>query len=210
MPYAQASCGMFFNRNRSTITDEFMPSKTNTSQRSKSGYRVVNDSMESRGAHQDPKRHLYVITENAGYLAAITTRLIERDFDRRFKKHGSSFGQWPILIHLWAKDGQTQRELCRRVVVEEATMTNTLNRMVKAGLVERRQAPEDRRQQQIFLTRSALRLRDKMVAEALASNEVALKGVSARDRATLRRVLARIVVNLREQPSIAPSFSSRG
>ena len=159
--------------------------------------RVVNDPTESAGRHQSKDSSLFVISENIGYLAAITFRLMERDLNRRFQIHGASFGQWPILIHLWARDGQTQRELCRRVVVEEATMTNTLNRMAAQGLIARKRDAEDGRVQRIFLTPKGERLRDPLVRAAMEANEAALTPLGARERANLRKVLDRIVAGLR-------------
>ena len=47
-------------------------------------------------------------------------------------------GQFAVLLELWAGDGLTQKELVERLDVEQATMANTLARMVRDGLVERR------------------------------------------------------------------------
>jgi len=46
--------------------------------------------------------------------------------------------QFLALSELWGDDGLTQRELAERLGVEQATMANTLARMERDRLVERR------------------------------------------------------------------------
>ena len=148
------------------------------------------------GAASDEQPNVLVIGENIGFLAAMTTRLIEREVNSRLTHHGLTAGQLPVLAQLWAEDGLIQRDLCQRIVVEAATTTKTLNRMASEGLLERRADPFDRRQQRIFLTPKGLELRDKLAPEVVAINSLLLQGLSSRQANELRRLLTRVVTNL--------------
>ena len=73
----------------------------------------------------------YAVDDNLGYLANRTARLMAQMFSRRLQRHGVALAQWAILLFLYAKDGQTQRELSRVVAIEPPTVARTIDRMVR-------------------------------------------------------------------------------
>lgn len=91
-------------------------------------------------------------------------------------------GQFPALLALWQKDGQTQRELVDLLDVEQATMANTLNRMERDGLILRKEHPSDGRAKIICLTDKARVIREEAYAAASAVNDRALMGFSEEER----------------------------
>jgi DNA-binding MarR family transcriptional regulator len=93
--------------------------------------------------------------DSATYLASLLAKGFSRSLQQRSETLGFSPGQFPLLIELWNEDGLTQRQLIDRLDIEQATMANTLARMERDGLIERRQHPTDKRAQQIFLTSKA-------------------------------------------------------
>ena len=93
--------------------------------------------------------------DSATYLASLLAKGFSRSLQQRSEALGFSPGQFPLLIELWNEDGLTQRQLIDRLDIEQATMANTLARMERDGLVERRQHPTDKRAQQIYLTPKA-------------------------------------------------------
>ena len=109
-------------------------------------------------------------SESATWLASQLARGFTRALHARAAKLGFSPGQFPILIELWEEEGLTQRQLLDRVDVEQATIANTLSRMERDGLVERRVHPKDKRAQQIFLTEKARAMREELSGDASAWN----------------------------------------
>ncbi|MBP2637990.1 MAG: ohrR 2 [Firmicutes bacterium] len=67
-------------------------------------------------------------------------------------------GQMAILYTLYNGDGITITELSKKCYLDNSTLTGVIDRLEKAGLVLRKEHPEDRRQLFIYLTDSA---RDK-------------------------------------------------
>lgn len=115
---------------------------------------------------------------SAGYLANHMARLFAVGLQRRIKPLGLSTGQFPALVALWTKEGQTQKELVQQLDIEQATLANTLSRMERDGLISRKPCEEDGRVQRIFLTEKARALRKEAIGSAEAQNAVALRGFS--------------------------------
>ncbi len=136
-----------------------------------------------------------------GYLTRIAFRSFSRSLERRTLALGVSLGQWPFLRVLWQEEGMTQRELSRRVAMQEPTTVSALNSLEKSGLVRREPSTEDRRKTHIFLTARGHELRREMLACVTEVNEIAAHGIDAEDMATLRRVLASISENLARDDS---------
>jgi DNA-binding MarR family transcriptional regulator len=131
-----------------------------------------------------------------GYLTRITHRAFSRQLERRTQMAGVSSGQWPFLRVLWNQEGMTQRELSRRVGMQEPTTVSALNSLERNGLVRREPSQEDRRKVHVHLTPKGRDLRADMMASVAEVNEIATRGVDPRDMETLRRVLAKLSENL--------------
>jgi DNA-binding MarR family transcriptional regulator len=138
----------------------------------------------------------YAIDDNLGYLINRAARLVAQMFSRRLQRHGVALAQWAILLFLYARDGQTQRELSRVVAIEPPTVARTIDRMVRDGLVRREPHPHDGRATRILLTPRALALREELAAESLAGNELAARVLSAEELETLKSLLRRVIDGL--------------
>jgi len=131
--------------------------------------------------------------ESAGYLANHMARLFATALHDRIRPLGLAPAQFMTLLELWDEDGLTQKDLVRRLDVEQATMANTLKRMERDRLITRHENPDDRRAQLIRLTRKAKDLRDDATAAAMAVNETALAGFSAEERKAFVAMMARAI-----------------
>jgi len=130
---------------------------------------------------------------SAGYLANHMARLFANGLQQRIKPLGLAPAQFMTLLALWEKDGLTQRDLVARLDVEQATMANTLARMERDGLIERRSHPGDGRAQSVHLTAKALALREPATAAARAQNEAALQDFSDEERRTFLDLMRRAI-----------------
>ncbi len=135
-------------------------------------------------------------TQSAGYLTNHLARLFAHALHERIRPLGLAPAQFMTLLELWAEDGLTQRELVERLDVEQATMANTLARMVRDGLVVRRPHPEDGRAQQVWLTEKARALEGPATAQARQVNERALAALTPGERQTLLALISRAIASL--------------
>ena len=67
-----------------------------------------------------------------------------------------------------ARSPLSQSELADRLAVEGATMVAMIDRLVKAGLVNREASTTDRRVKRVVLTPAGMKIYEKVKAEAVA------------------------------------------
>ena len=137
-----------------------------------------------------------VPNDRLAHLVKDATRALVRALQMRLAEHSVSFGHWAFLRILWETDGLTQRELSVEAGVMEPTTYAALNAMEKRGYIERRQAPNNKKNVYVFLTAKGRGLRAKLVPLAEEVNRIAVSGVRAADIAATRRTLLAIIHNL--------------
>ncbi len=136
--------------------------------------------------------------DSAAYLASQMAKGFARSLQQRAARLGFSPGQFPILLELWSEDGLTQKQLLERVDIEQATMANTLSRMERDGLVERRPHPSDKRAQLIFLTSKAAAMQAEAIEAAMAADTDLFKDFRQFERELLLEYIRRILENARQ------------
>jgi DNA-binding MarR family transcriptional regulator len=136
----------------------------------------------------------FVIEESFGYLVNRVARQMAHELAEEIRPDGVGIGQWAVLLFLWSRDGMSQAELARDVAIEPPTMVRTIDRMVRDGLVTRVPDPADGRVTRIHLAARGRALRDDLVDKAVAVNHANLARLSPAEGATLRRLLAKLLV----------------
>ena len=139
----------------------------------------------------------YDRNRSAGSLADEIARLYAAALQAALQPLGLSRAQYLALSELWLADGLTQRELADRLGVEQATMANTLVRMERDGLIERKPNPDDGRSQLIWVAEAAHRLRVPATAAAVQADEMVAAGLPPAERELFLSMLARVISNLR-------------
>jgi DNA-binding MarR family transcriptional regulator len=75
-----------------------------------------------------------------------------RHADEELQKLGLHAAQEFVLFLLWEEDGLSQSRLAARLKLELPTITKSVQRMERAGLVERRADRQDTRVSRVYLT----------------------------------------------------------
>jgi len=133
--------------------------------------------------------------ESATYLAGQLARAFSRALQMKASQLGFSAGHFPILIELWNQDGLTQRQLLDRIDIEQATMANTLSRMERDGLIERKPHPKDKRAQLVFLTARARDLKEEALAAAMEADEALFDGFRRFEKELMLEYIRRAIDN---------------
>ena len=105
-------------------------------------------------------------------------------------------GQPPVLHALWEKEGLTHSDLATRLHVTPATITKMIQRMEKAGFVERRPDSEDQRVSRVYLTDAGQAIQAEVHRVFRALEDESLAGFTVEERVLLRRFLLHIRENL--------------
>ena len=92
------------------------------------------------------------IEDCISFLLGKAYQQVNQASKRRLAPHGVTPAQYAVLKILAERDGQTGSELGDRLVLDSATITGLLDRLERAGLLERRADATDRRVHRIFVT----------------------------------------------------------
>jgi MarR family transcriptional regulator, organic hydroperoxide resistance regulator len=150
--------------------------------------------------------------DRLAHLVKDASRAFMRALQMRLVEHDVSPGHWNFLRVLWERDGLTQRELSEEAGVMEPTTFSALKGMERAGYIERRQLPHNRKNVHVFLTPRGRALKAKLVPLAEEVNRVAVAGLPAAEIGLLRRVLLALIENLARdeaEPAATPSRPAR-
>lgn len=136
--------------------------------------------------------------DTIGYRLRVAQIAAFRRFEATHGRYGSAPRYLGLLAIIRTQPGQPQSRLAEAVSLKRSSLVAIIDRLAGEGLVERRQSPSDRRVNSVWLTPAG----DRVVAElvALAAREEAqlAAGLTADERATLLRLLGRVVENLGE------------
>ncbi|MBB4040262.1 DNA-binding MarR family transcriptional regulator [Microvirga flocculans] len=102
---------------------------------------------------------------------------------------GLSIPQFDLLSTLTEREGMSQQELAERLYVTKGNVSGLLDRMVEAGLVERRSIPGDRRSNALYLTEKGRDLADQGIAAQRAYVMRTLGTLPVQDLADLERIV---------------------
>lgn len=134
------------------------------------------------------------------YLLERTIREIKRDFNRRLKatypKFSITSDQWVILKRISERETLNQREVAAVTGKDPASITRTLDLLVKKGWVERQTVEGDRRAYQIVLTEEGLTLVEQLTPLAQETRQAGLHGVTDEEFEHFKTTLNKIFTNV--------------
>jgi MarR family transcriptional regulator for hemolysin len=114
--------------------------------------------------------------------------------DRRLKSFGISHASWAALaVASNAATPLSQSELAERLGVEGATTVAMLDRLVRAGLVQRQPSKTDRRVKRVIVTDAGVGLAEVVRAEAAAARRKLLADVDPKKLAAATELLESVL-----------------
>ena len=130
-----------------------------------------------------------------GRIARLRTHLA-REIEKALAAHGLNSASFDVLATL-RRSGPPYRlspgDLIATTMVSSGTMTNRLDQLEKAGLIERSHNPDDRRGVIIALTPKGLGLVDAAVTDHVENQHKLLDGLDAQERAALDALLRKFL-----------------
>ena len=130
-----------------------------------------------------------------GRLARLRSHLA-REIDAEFAKHGLTSSSFDVLATL-RRSGLPYRlspgALMETMMITSGTMTNRIDQLEKAGMVERLDNPDDRRGVIIALTETGLETVEKAVTGHVANQHRLVAALNADEREQLNALLAKFL-----------------
>ena len=143
---------------------------------------------------------------------AEAAQLIARDhLNPLFARFGLQPGEFDVLATL-RRAGKpyalTPTALYTASMISSGGMTSRVDRLARAGLIERQEHPEDRRAVLVGLTDAGLALIDRMLAPHVENAQAVLAGLGADEQRELDRLLAKLLAGLGQRGAAPVSASS--
>lgn len=139
-----------------------------------------------------------------GFLINDVGRLFRLRFERRAKALGLKLIECKALGYLLRNEGINQVRLAELIEIEPMTLVHLLDRMEKAGWIERRPDPKDRRARALFLGAKAKPVFTAIWRIADETRNEALTGLAESEREAFVVTLERIRSNLLGFETVMP------
>jgi DNA-binding MarR family transcriptional regulator len=136
-------------------------------------------------------------TENAFREFLRTFGLLERVMQGHFARFGISGSQWGVLRNLHRAEsegapGLRLTDLSDRLLIRPPSVTGAIDRLERAGLVERRGSRTDLRAKQVGLTRKGRDLVDRVLVSHGEQIDAVLGCLSPTDQERLHSLLKQL------------------
>ncbi len=137
--------------------------------------------------------HGFELTDFLPYQLAVAAGRVSRAFSDRYRaEFGLSIPEWRVLAHLSTADAVSIREIHARVDMDKSKVSRAAARLEQAGLIEKRENPEDRRLLDMRLTEKGHALVARIVPIADAF-QVELMAQLGPDAISFRTALLRLL-----------------
>ena len=133
------------------------------------------------------------------FMLAQVCKLHRQRADELLTEIGLHVGQEMILVMLMDNEGITQTELAGRMMIQPPTLTNSLKRLEREGLVVRKSDPEDHRISRVHMTEKGHNLMAAVDETWNRLEKESFEGLSMEERVLLRRLLLQTYHNLAGQ-----------
>ena len=137
-----------------------------------------------------------ISNSTAPQVLSEAARLVREDFRRRAAHLNLTQPQWRTLLILSREPGINQAALAEKLEVHPVTVTQSVDRLVKAGWVRRERQETDRRAQRLFLNERAEPILEELNHIAGQTRQIAMAGFSAAECVQLETMLMRVKQNL--------------
>jgi DNA-binding MarR family transcriptional regulator len=145
-------------------------------------------------------------------LVQDVARLLSQRFDQRARRLGLTRAQWALIAALFRREGTSQAALAEHLDVTPISLGRLVERMERAGWVERRPEPSDKRAYRLYLTERAHRLRPQLRALSEGLQAEAMREVASAEQQRLLELLHLVRETLLRNPAPVQErrFARRG
>jgi len=132
------------------------------------------------------------IEQSFGHWVARLYRSSQNYFAKKLAKLHIGRGQHNFLLVLYRKDGISQDQLARALHINKAAVARALSKLEKNGYVVRKKDDADRRNNQVYLTDKARKIKAELLSEVNTWTDTLAEGLSDTDRKQIIEQLKRM------------------
>jgi DNA-binding MarR family transcriptional regulator len=133
------------------------------------------------------------LKSHLGYWMRMVSNQVSHAFARKLEASGVTVAEWVVLRELAeGSDATSPSAVAELTGLSRGAVSKLVDRLLRKGLVTRRESDGDRRYQDIELTPAAVALVPKLAKRADENDEAFFGVLSAAERRTLRETLVRL------------------
>ncbi len=139
-----------------------------------------------------------ILIKQAGVYVNILNCKLKKHLSEVFKKNGVNLTaeQYLVMDTLWNEGTLTQQAIAFIIQKDKNSVTQFIDNLEKKGLVTRSVSKDDRRVNNIVVTKEGMALKDSTKKLAIETMEKALEGIPEQDVLTFVDVLKKVCSNI--------------
>lgn len=139
-----------------------------------------------------------ILIKQAGVYVNILNCKLKKHLSEVFKKNGVNLTaeQYLVMDTLWNEGTLTQQAIAFIIQKDKNSVTQFIDNLEKKGLVARSVSKDDRRVNNIVVTKEGMALKDSTKQLAIETMEKALEGIPEQDVQTFVDVLKKVCANI--------------
>ena len=139
-----------------------------------------------------------ILIKQAGVYVNILNCKLKKHLSEVFKKNGVNLTaeQYLVMDTLWNEGTLTQQAISFIIQKDKNSVTQFIDNLEKKGLVARSVSKDDRRVNNIVVTKEGMALKDSTKQLAIETMEKALEGIPEQDVLTFVDVLKKVCANI--------------
>lgn len=115
---------------------------------------------------------------------------------KELQEYGIGSGQYAFLLQLYRKDGVSQEELAKLLLVDKATVARAIKKLEEENLVYRVRNEKDKRYYKVFITEKALNIKEEVFNKLHAWDETIKQSLTKEEEAQMTYLLKKITTSL--------------
>ncbi len=123
------------------------------------------------------------------FLLAKANQKAHSQFKGMLRPYDLTNLQHLVLEGLWYQEGVTAAELGKLLVLDKATLSGILDRMIESGWIRKERDPDDGRVFRIFTTQKATAVKDELIDLRIKANEELLSSFTQEEQVLFKRLL---------------------
>ena len=139
-----------------------------------------------------------ILIKQAGVYVNILNCKLKKHLSEVFKKNGVNLTaeQYLVMDTLWNEGTLTQQAIAFIIQKDKNSVTQFIDNLEKKGLVARSVSKDDRRVNNIVVTKEGMAMKDSTKQLAIVTMEKALEGIPEQDVLTFVDVLKKVCANI--------------
>lgn len=134
------------------------------------------------------------------FLLRRVSERLAKSLAEALRPHDKNPNSWRVLVALTNRRGATISELVDMTVIDQSTLSRTIDRLEEQGLVTRTSSETDGRSVVVELTADGEEAFAALLPVASSQYEWAIRGIPERDLAIFTVTLQRMLKNIRLSP----------